>query len=378
MANPGTMSTPSNPPANTEAKAVTTVPFVRASGEAREQGNVDVVKLITAADQALGTFDLPANGYLAGLMIKVSPSVAGSGGSAAGTEDAPWSALKNITIQEPSGATIPFFNSGYDLMIANKYGGYWFGNDPRQSRVFSAINATTGNFTFMLRVPIALNVREALGVLPNQDAASTFKFKADLARASEIYSVSPVTTLPTMRIQAWVEEWEQPEETTGNVQNQTTPPAMNTTQFWTSIPYVTTAGVNKIRLTRMGNYVRNFIFINRRAGTSRANGEVDWPEQTTLWFDKRPKDIIDKTVWQHQIYERYGLFGTVDTAGAPENGVYPYDFAHEFTGKVGNETRDLWLETIGSSRVEIEGSWTTAGVLTVLYNDVAVAGNVFL
>lgn len=379
MANPGTISTPSGTTGTerSDESAVSVVPFVRASAETREQGNVDVSKLITASDQAFGTFDIPANGYLDALVVLVE-ATGGTGAGAVAAEDAPWNALKNITIQEPSGSTIPFFNTGYELMLAAKFGGYFFANDPRQSPVFTAVSGTGGNFTWICRVPIALGRREALGALPNQDSDATFKFKADLAKSTDIYATPPATTLPSVRLRAWVEAWEMPAETTANVRNVTEPPALNTTQFWTSVPYDVTAGVNKTRLTRMGNYVRNFIFILRRAGTSRANGQADWPDQTILWFDKRPRDIIDKSVWRHQIYERYGYFGTADTAGAPENGVFPYDFCHELTGKVGYETRDLWLETISSSRVELEGSYLTAGKLTVMYNDVAVAGNVFL
>lgn len=385
MANPGAVATPTNV-ANSESNsadaAVMTVPFVRASAETREQGNMDTSKQITAADQALGTFDVPANGYFDGFVILVE-ATGGVGGAAnvAAQEDAPFCALKNIQIQEPNGSTIPFFNTGYELMLACKFGGYFFANDPRQSPVFSGVvtgAGASGNFTWIGRVPIGLGRREALASLPNQDSDATFKFKADLARSSDIYSTAPATTLPTVRVQAWVEAWEMPAETTGNVRNVTQPPAMNTTQFWTSVPYDVTTGVNKTRLTRMGNYVRNFLFILRRAGTSRVNGQADWPEQVILWFDKRPKDVINKSVWRHQIYERYGYFGTADTAGAPENGVFPYDFCHELTGKVGYETRDLWLETISSSRVEIEGTYGNAGKLTVMYNDIAVAGNVFL
>lgn len=383
LANPGSVSTPTNTTGErAEESAVAVVPFVRASAETREQGNVDVSKLITSSDQAFGTFDIPANGYLDALVVLVE-ATGGVGGAAtvAAAEDAPFSALKNITIQEPSGSTIPFFNTGYELMLAAKFGGYFFANDPRQSPVFSGVvtgAGASGNFTFIVRVPIALGRREALGALPNQDSDATFKFKAELAKSSEIYTTAPATTLPTVRLRAWVEAWEMPAETTASVRNVTEPPAMNTTQFWTSVPHDVTAGVNKTRLTRMGNYIRNFIFILRRTGTSRANGQADWPEQTILWFDKRPRDIVDKSVWRHQIYERYGYTGTADTAGAPENGVFPYDFCHELTGKVGYETRDLWLETISSSRVEIEGSYGNAGKLTVMYNDVAVAGNVFL
>jgi hypothetical protein len=376
------MNTPTSAPGSNSGQRgesqVVTVPFTRASAESREQGNTDKSLLMTASQQALGTFDIPANGYFDGLVIKVTATGSSdTANDAAGTEDAPWNVLQNITVQEPNGSTIPYFNTGYGLMLAAKFGGYWFGNDPRQSPVFTAIDAE-GNFQWICRIPIALNRREALGALPNQDSDATFKFKADLAASATVYSNIPDIALPTVRVQTWLEAWEMPAATAGNMRNVTEPPAMNTTQFWTEVPHDVNAGIDKIRLTRMGNYIRNFIFVLRRAGTSRANGQTDWPEQTTLWFDKRPRDIVDKDVWMHTQYERYGYTGTADTAGAPENGVFPYDFCHDFNGRVSWETRDGWLHTISSSRVEVEGNFTTAGVMTVMYNDIAVAGNVFL
>jgi hypothetical protein len=42
------------------------------------------------------------------------------------------------------------------------------------------------------------------------------------------------------------------------------------------------------------------------------------------------------------------------------------------------ENRDLWLPTLGSTRLELQGSFGGAGVLTVLTNDVAIAGSVFI
>jgi hypothetical protein len=85
------------------------------------------------------------------------------------------------------------------------------------------------------------------------------------------------------------------------------------------------------------------------------------------------------------MYERTGFGGSVgatvpanDAAQGLDNGVYVYDFAHEFDGTIGHENRDLWLPTLGSTRLEIQGSFTTAGVLTVLTNDVAIAGTVFV
>lgn len=383
MANPGSMNTPTNATGgdapHREQAQLATVPFTRASAESREQGNVDTSRQMTPSSQALGTFDIPANGYFDGLVVKVTATGGDhSNGSVTATEDAPFNALSNITVQEPNGSTIPFFNTGYGLALAGKYGGYWFGNDPRKSPVFSSVSATTGNFSFLCRIPIGLQRREALGALPNQDSDATFKFKADLSASTTVYSTPPNISLPTVRVQAWLESWEMPAATNGNLRNVTEPPAMNTTQFWTEVPHPVVAGTEKVRLTRMGNYIRMFIFVLRRTAGTRANGHADWPEQTILWFDKRPRDIIDKGVWEHTQYERYGYAGTPDTADGPENGVFPYDFEHDLTGRVGWGTRDGWLETISSSRVELEGTFGNAGQLTVMYNDVAVAGNVFL
>ena len=85
------------------------------------------------------------------------------------------------------------------------------------------------------------------------------------------------------------------------------------------------------------------------------------------------------------MYERTGFGGALgatvpanDTAQGLDNGVFVYDFCHEFDGSIGRENRDLWLPTLGSTRLEVQGSFANAGTLTVLTNDVAIAGSVFI
>jgi len=58
--------------------------------------------------------------------------------------------------------------------------------------------------------------------------------------------------------------------------------------------------------------------------------------------------------------------------------VFVLDFTHEFDQSLGQENRDLWLPTLGSSRFELQGSFGAACSVTVLTNDVAIAGPVFL
>jgi hypothetical protein len=335
---------------------------------------------MTAADQDLGVFDVPAYGYVRSLVLLVT-ATGGAGASVTAAEDGPWSALKNITLAEPNGAQIAQFDNGYQLYLANKWGGYRhaLGADPKGSPVYSAVAAGTGNFSFLLRIPVEINSRTALGALGNQNAAATFKLRATLAASASVYGTVPAT-LPTVRVRAFLEAWDQPLATEGGQANQTTPPAVNTTSFWSAQTFNVSAGQQNIRLARVGNYIRELIFILKRGGTSRSNGQSDMPDPTTIFLDARPIDLIEKNNWANQMYERtgFGANGTAyDAPGGLDNGVFVYDFCHEFDGIIGHELNDNWLPTLGSTRLEVSGNFGNAGTLTVLTNDIAVAGNVF-
>lgn len=360
------------------------VPFIRASAQHREPAGIDVSRQISGSDQDLGVFDIPAYGYVRSLVILVTTT--SGAGAATYAEDGPWNAIKNIALTEPNGATIAQFTSGYSLYLANKWGGYRDANgaDAEASPIFSASTAN-GNFSFMYRVPLELSCRDGLGSLPNQNAAATFKLRLTLAANTQVYSAVPATTQPTVRVRVFLEAWDQPEMSGAGQTNQVSPPAVNTTQFWSEQIFNVSAGQQTIRLTRVGNYLRNLVFVYRRTASTRANGDADWPDPTTLYLDTRPLDIIERNNWKNQMYERTGFGGTVGTStpalDAPNGldaGVFVYDFTNEFDGSLGRENRDLWLPTQGSTRLEIQGSFANAGVLTVLTNDVAIAGTVFL
>lgn len=367
------------------SSVIAAVPFIRASSEHREPAGIDVTRQLTVSDQDLGVFDIPAYGYLRSVIIKVT-ATGGAGTGVTALEDAPWNVIKNIALTEPNGAQLSQFNSGYELYLANKLGGYrWAGAaDPKASPSYTAPGATTGNFSFLLRIPMEIDGRSALGAIPNQNAAAGFKLRLSLAALAQVYGTIP-TTAPSVRVEVFIEAWDQPENSTAGMQNAISPPAMNTTQFWSTQTFNVSAGQQNLRLTRTGNYIRNLVFILRRGSTSRVNGQADWPTLTSLLLDTRPLDIIDKTVWTNQMYERTGFGGAVgatvpayDAPNGLDNGVFLYDFTHEFDQSLGRENRDLWLPTLGSTRLEIQGNFSQAGVLTVLTNDVAIAGNVFL
>ena len=363
------------------AAPVAVTPFVRASMEHREL-NSDISRALTTSQQDLGAIDINAYGYLRNIVLLVQ-ATGGSGTGVAGAEDAPFNVLQSIQIAEPNGSVIANFNTGYDLYLANKYGGYrnTVGTDPRSYPVFSPIAAASGNFTFMLRIPIEIIPRDALGALPNQNSAASFKLKLQLAPSTTVYSTVP-TTLPTVRVRAYLEAWDQPEPVVGGVANATTPPAVNTTQFWSFQTFNVSAGMQTVRLTRVGNYIRNLIFVYRAA--TRALGETNFPDPMTLTLDTRPIDVIERNNGRLQMAERTGygvaLGGTVpalDSAQGLDSGVFVYDFTHEADGQLGYEYGDLWLPTLGSTRLEVSGNFGAAGVLSVLTNDVAVASSIW-
>lgn len=356
------------------------VAFVRASDENLQPGNLDrTTAVLSASTIDLGITDVPAYGYLRWLYIFVQATGGAAGlNNAVAKEDAPWSILRNIALTEPNGATILQVDDGFDLYLINKFGGYLpaASADPKSSPNFTDV-ATSGNFQFMYRVPVEVSGRDALGALPNQDSAGQFKFRCQVGATTDIYSTAP-DTKPTVRVRAWLSAWDQPAATTAGMGNQVSPPAVGTTSYWSKQSGVTVAsGNNTIELKRKGNYMRQIIFVLRRAG-SRSNGQSDWPAETRFLRDAFPARYYLDEVWKQTMYERTGFGTTGDAAKGLNNGVRFHDYMHEFDGELGRENRDLWQPTRGSTRLEIQGSFANATTLDILYNDVAIADNVFL
>ena len=375
-------------PAEGTEGAIPVVPFIRASDENLQPGNVDAIRQLTTAQQDLGVFDITAYGYIRFLHVLVQ-ATGGTGAGAVGHEDAPWSVLQSIALTEPNGATIVQFSSGYNMMLAHKYGGYFppYSADPRRSRNYSAITGTGGNFAFHLIVPVFINVRDGVGALANQDSAGQFKLRVILNSSTGIYTTPPATLLPSVRVRAWLAAYDQPPPSSGGLTNEMEPPGLGTTSFWseqTGVPVAT--GDNTIPLKRKGNYLRQVIFVLRSSGT-RAAAETLWPAETRFLRDAFPARYYNNEIWLETMFQRTGFGGIVgaealtnELPGGLDNGVRFHDYMHEFDGGLGRENRDLWQPSRGSTSLEIAGTFgaLTTGTLTILTNDIAIGENVFL
>lgn len=364
-------------PAQTAPKANApqlVVPFVRAAQEHIESF-LDVSQVIGASNVPLAPVDIPAYGFIRGIFIEVT-ATGGTGAAAVAKGDAPFSALTDISIMDVNGAPIVGPLDGYDLYLADKYGGYRRATtNPRLHPDFGAV-AATGNFSFLLYVPVEVSGRDGLGSLANLNAASSYKLRATVAAKGATYATDP-TTLPTVRVRAWLDAWTQPAGTDlrGNPQA-TQPPAHGTTSFWSKNVVNVNAGQQTIRLQRVGNLLRDVVFIFRDA--SGVRNKTNFPAPFQIYWDTRLLKEYQPITWRGQMSQRFGLTGADDAAGGLDTGVYVEDYIHEFDGQAGAELRDGWLPTVQSTRLEVFGNFGAPGTLTILTNDVSPAGEVFV
>lgn len=366
-------------------------PFNRAARRHREGPFFDSgSQLLGANPRVLGPIDVPSYGFFRHIIVMVEAT----GGTASGTsavakEDAPWSILDSIQLTDVNGAPIISLMSGYDLFLANLFGAYVSRCDPRADPMYQAVT-TGGNFSFMLRIPVEISARDALGALPNQNAASTYKLNFTLREEAAIFGTNPGGTQPSVRIRCFLEAWTQPDPfDLMNTPQAVVPPAVGTTQFWTKQGgNVVSSGANRNRFSRVGNFWRNVILVFRDSSGSRAGFEASIPDPIQIEWDGRILTNDAKRVLRSVMAEQCAAIGLPATSSdspaltageaAIPNGVLSYTFADDFDGRQGFELRDLWLPTTQASRIEWVGVAGAAGTVDYLINDVATAGSPYV
>jgi hypothetical protein len=359
------------------------IPFIRGATEHAEPF-FDTTFTLSASQQNLGPIDISSYGFLRAIIVQVNIVSAGNAATVALQEDAPWVLFAELAIQDVNGAPLFGPHAGYECYLHHKYGGFRNQTDPKLLPNFSAITtgagATAGSGVFLFRINIERVPRDGLGALANMNASQAYKIRGTVNNLANIYSTAP-TNPPTARIRMTGEFYSQPNaaDPTGRPQA-TVPPANQTTGFSSRFQPVTSAGANTVKHTRVGNYLRNLIYIQRRAGTTRSTGETDLANLLLQWFvDSRLLTNYQIEFLRMRMTEEFDMVSTTfEAAGGPDNGVFSLPFCVEFSGKAGYELRDLWLPTTQATRLELVYSPTTAGVLTVMTDDVAPRGSVFV
>lgn len=346
----------------------------------------DTTVTLTAGTQVLNPqYQVPSTAYLNEIEILAEGVAAGNSATVVFAADGPFNAIQSLIFTDTGNNEIITAITGWDLMIIDKFGGYKFNDDPRSGPVFVATagsGATGGTFTFVLRVPIELVPRDALGSLPNKSSSTPFKVKVTINSLAAVYSTAP-TAAPTLRIRMNPVSYWQPtaQDGSGNAV-QPNPPGVSTTQYWNKTDYTVNAGSFTTQLDNSVGYpVRNLIFILRDSTLSRAQGESDWPDPARLQVQATLTAQKLKTIWRDEIAKDYGYNGAVgDTVGSKDNGVYVLPFCKDFGPKPGWENRRSYLRTTDGMRLQLKGTIGGSGshTLTVLTNYVGVAGGTTL
>lgn len=333
---------------------------------------------LTTAEQRLSAYQVAPSGYLRGIFLICEMTGTNTTGvTVAFQEDGPFNVLSVVRFLDTNSR--PFIGSltGYDVYLLNKYGGYRFQGDAEMSATYSATSGTAttaGSAAFVLYLPLEIVARNALGSQLNKSGAAQFSVELYAAGTGTVFSTAPATST-TLRVRSTLASWLDPEATDarGNPVQQD-PPFLNTTQRWEKqAGHPISAGDRTLRLQGIDGLVRMLIFVNRRtSGTSRTNGETDWPDPFSLKYEESfLMQSRIRLLYRWLIGVEYGYSAANDAAGGRDSGVFPvWEFIQDFERKPGGELTRTYLPMSSASNLELIGSWGSASTLDVLVNKV--------
>lgn len=332
------------------------------------------VTLTNGTQQLTPQYAIPSTGFLNDIYLLVENTAtitASASGQGGGTENAPFNVIDSFTFTDTNNSEIIGPIDGWDLAMIAKWGGYCFNDDPRANTDLfvapvagTASGSANGAFSFILRIPLELVPREALGTQPNKSSSTPFKIKISVAAISTVYTAA-ATPGTSCRFRMAPKSYWEPTATDGsgnNIANQ--PPGVNTTQYWNKTPYQGLSGSINVDLTNsVGFPVRNLIFCLESAETAsaRLHGETDWPSPFRLQVQSNTTIDRLKQMWKREITENYNYLQAGDTVGLKDNGIYVEPYCKDFTGKPGWETRRGYFRTTDGMRLKAKGNVGTSG-----------------
>jgi len=383
---------------HTPAPAHAGVSFIRGSGEGRYTFEVQS-GLVLGAAQDIGPIDVKAYDYMRSINLKVETTTAGAGTSTSvASKDYPFNQISYLRVKQPNGQTMYSVSNGHHAAMIQKWGMIRppLQVDPRSDPEYVAGVGVAPTSTFGIRIPFELDLRDALGSLPNKDAAAPFTIELGLNSTSTIYSTSP-TTAPTIKITPILEAYDQPPETLDGKPVATTPPNMNTLQRWTEQSITMSTGSFDARVRKLGNYVRELLFISKNSSGARivtplatsgyGGAPIGWSDLMQIVLDEDVKDNVSLWQWERDMWEIWGFGGltggatvapTNDGAGGFDDGVFPYQYCANRDNPWVEEVAK-YLPTIESEDYLLRGqSWgSSVSKLVVLKCEVLPRGDIF-
>lgn len=320
---------------------------------------------VGASPAAIGPVALTASGgYLKRYILESIMS--GGGGTTPGvlSADGPWNQDALVTLTEPNNN--PILNlTGYNLFLADIYGGYSMGENPANEPDFSTAQ---GNIAVWPYIPIELDPT-GLGALSDLSSSSGYQLYILPNPTATVYSTVPAP-LPSRSLNVLAEFWTLPDrsDAEGNPQA-IVPPRAGTIQMWNQILNIVLSaggGNQEYQLNRMGNRLRTIIMVTRASG---ARSDAVFPNPTRIEWD----DIILHGVSPQVLRKR--MFEKVLSQAARPVGVHALFFNEGITRFVGGNGASSWLPTVVDTRFALNGQFpaATAPTLDWIVNDVSYA-----
>lgn len=344
--------------------AAPVIPFVAAAYEHVEDAFDVTETLQDSTSKQLGPFEVPAYGFLRYISLEVTATNGVLGDATLGA-DYPWNLFSEVTLLDVNGAPIFGPVSGYELFLANLFGGYAFMQDPRKLPDYGA----TINPSFILRIPVEISAHNGLGSIANQNSSASYKVRIRLAGFDEGNTPGTTDTLPDIRIRGRLHAWSQPAATDLAGRPQAVEPPMHgTTQYWSTFTRTLSAGAANVQLPRVGNMIRTLVVVVRDASGDRV-ANASMPDPIEFRWDTR------QILYESNALRRASTFETLAGTLAADfpAGVYAYSFDRTAIGHEGGGSPNLWIPTVQSTRLEFVATDWPAGTVSVLTNDVAPA-----
>ena len=358
--------------------------FLVGTQDVWEGGDYDQTYLTANAQGAI-PWALQATGWLRGLYLLVQGTGLTAGTA---TADAPFIIFSNIELDDVNNEAIfgPF--DGYTAFLTNKYGGYYYADDPGTAPIYALSGTTsTNNFTFLLYIPLEIVNRDPIGAVASVNNTASLTLRMSLNATASVFTA--VTGALSVRIRGTQDfYWEPRRADKQGRPISPEPPASGTTQYWTqgSLAIAGAGTINSQLITGLGYPFREYLFLLRDNTGSRANGETNWPDPLVgLKFEANMLiSNIAKLFWQAMIARATGYTsGTMDVRGATgptpgkENGVYALFFNDDFfRNAIGGETRRGYLVTSPGSNFIFNANVGGAGNLYSVVNYIAPGGGV--
>jgi hypothetical protein len=360
-----TMQTPNvNPPSRS------IVPFRKATTERTTLLVGDTI--VFGAALVKNERILEGSGFIYGVMLHATATAAGNSAAVTYAEDAPHNVFDTVVFGDVNGDLINV--QGWELFLANlvnrNYAFRYLENSPFVSTI-SGIGATGGSFETWLRVPIAINRRDLLGIVANQDRAQKYRLRSDVAASSVVYGTGP-TAVPNVVIERFYENYSVPLPSGPNGEpQQIIPDSFGTLSFLTSTTAAEApngAGTVNHFLRRIGNTVR-WIALVWRINASRIAVEVAANNPTSVRF-RVGEDQIFIESYRYRRTRMFEQWGFDFPAG-----VLVYDGIHDFAAAAGMELGDDYYATQALVNAQFEvvypaGFGSTNNTLRFLTSDI--------